>query len=179
MGLRPPNQLRVRLLIRRLRCLWEFPGRFGPKEWRERAETGRTGSRIGLTDAWVDRVLAQVHLAYEVKRAGEERKKAQHQIRRLGQVYVDTVEEKRIVANRPKPTFRPLLEIATMREGSGIVLVTQRHDEDGQPAEITNAPPPGGQGADEVPCSWWSRGRRCIFLKHERAVLLGKSSQPV
>jgi site-specific DNA recombinase len=41
----------------------------------------------------------------------------------LDAVYVDTVEEKRIVAIRPKPAFRPLLEIATTREGSDIVLV--------------------------------------------------------
>ena len=34
-------------------------------------------------------------------------------------VYVDTVEEKRIVAIRPKPAFRPLLEIATTRRTLG------------------------------------------------------------
>ena len=78
----------------------------------------------------------------------------------LDAVYVDTVEEKRIVAIRPKPAFRPLFEIATTREGSGIVLVTEkRDDEDGQVARTTEAPPPGGQGADELPCSWWRRGR--------------------
>ena len=77
----------------------------------------------------------------------------------LEAVYVDTVEEKRIVAIRPNPAFRPLLEIATMREGSGIVLVVEPPSgEEGQPAEITTAPPPGGQEADES-CSWWRRGR--------------------
>ena len=40
----------------------------------------------------------------------------------LDAVYVETVEGKRIVAIRPKPAFRPLLEIATTREGSDIVL---------------------------------------------------------
>ena len=78
----------------------------------------------------------------------------------LDVVYVDTVEEQRVVAIRPKPAFRPLFEIATTREGSGIVLVTEkREDEDGQVARTTEAPPPGGQGADAIPCSWWRRGR--------------------
>ena len=31
----------------------------------------------------------------------------------LDAVYVDTVEEKAVVAIRPKPAFRPLLEMAT------------------------------------------------------------------
>ena len=44
----------------------------------------------------------------------------------LEAVYVDTVEEKRIVAIRPKPVFRPLFEIAMTREGSDIVLVNER-----------------------------------------------------
>ena len=38
----------------------------------------------------------------------------------LDAVYVDTVDERRIVAIRPRPAFRPLLEVATMRAGSGI-----------------------------------------------------------
>ena len=40
----------------------------------------------------------------------------------LDAVYVDTVEERRIVAIRPKPAFRPLFEIAIMRQDSGILL---------------------------------------------------------
>ena len=72
----------------------------------------------------------------------------------LDAVYVDTVDERRIVAIRPRPAFRPLLEIATMRAGSGIVLV---HDRVGD-SEKPNQPPPGGQEAD-VSCSWWRRGR--------------------
>ena len=59
--------------------------------------------------------------------------KADHSERRrilltmLDAVYVDAVDEKRIVAIRPKPAFRPLLEIATTREGSDIVQV---HDDE-------------------------------------------------
>ena len=166
----------------------------------------------------MDRVLAQVQLADEVKRVGEERKRAEQQLRRLGRayvdglyddeeyrrqkkrledklrslvvpdadvavqagrllddlprlwekadlgerrrilltmldaVYVDTVEEKRIVAIRPRPAFRPLLKIAATREGSGIALVNEKDPKN------TNQPPPGGQGAGGGPCLWWRRG---------------------
>ncbi len=62
----------------------------------------------------------------------------------LDAVYVDTVEEKSIVAIKPKPTFRPLFEIATTHEGSGIALV---HESD------------RSQTASDPthPCSWWRR----------------------
>jgi len=38
----------------------------------------------------------------------------------LDAVCVDTVEEKSVVAIRPKPAFRPIFEVATTRTGSGI-----------------------------------------------------------
>jgi hypothetical protein len=41
-------------------------------------------------------------------------------------IYVDTVEEKRIVAIRPGPAFRPLFEVVTTREDSSIVLVNEK-----------------------------------------------------
>ena len=182
-------------------------------------QVGNIISAIVLPEAWVDRVLAQVHLADEVKRVGEERKKAEQRLRRLVQVYVDghvveeeyrrqkkqleekmrslvvpdadaavtagklledlpalwkkadlgerrrilltmldavyvdTVEERRIVAIRPRPAFRPLFEIATTRAGSGIVLVSEKH------LENANQPPPHGHEAEAVPCLWWRRGR--------------------
>ena len=70
----------------------------------------------------------------------------------LEAVYVDTVKEKRVVAIRAKPAFRPLFEIATTREGSGIVLVTET--------------PPSQEGpeADGDPCSCWRRGRLELHL---------------
>ncbi len=37
----------------------------------------------------------------------------------LEAVYFDTVEERAIVALKPKPAFRALFQIATTREGSG------------------------------------------------------------
>ena len=40
----------------------------------------------------------------------------------LESVYVDTVEERAIVALKPKPAFRALFQIATTRQGSGVVL---------------------------------------------------------
>jgi len=43
----------------------------------------------------------------------------------LDAVYVDTVEEKSVVAIRPKPAFRPIFEVATTRGGSGIVLINE------------------------------------------------------
>ena len=64
----------------------------------------------------------------------------------LDAVYVDTVEDKSVVAIRPKPAFRPIFEVATTRAGSGIVLI--------------NETPPGPEGPEaESLCSWWRRGR--------------------
>ena len=64
----------------------------------------------------------------------------------LDAVYVDTVEERSVVAIRPKPAFRPIFEIATPRGGSGIVLINER------------PPDPEGPEAESL-CSWWRRGR--------------------
>ena len=66
---------------------------------------------------------------------------------------MDTVEERRIVAIRPRPAFRPLFEIATTRDGAGIILVNERD------LEKADQPPPHGQEADAKLCSWWRRGR--------------------
>ena len=70
----------------------------------------------------------------------------------LEAVYIDTVDEKSIVAIKPKALFKPIFQVAMMKEGSGIVLVSDR--------DLTkpNQPPPGRQEADES-CSWWRRGR--------------------
>ncbi len=64
----------------------------------------------------------------------------------LDAVYVDTVEEKAIVAIRPKPAFQPLFEIATTRAESDVVLINE---------------PPLAQGEPEAAdlCFWWRRGR--------------------
>ena len=64
----------------------------------------------------------------------------------LDAVYVDTVEEKSIVAIRPKPAFRLLFEVANTREGSGVVLINE---------------PPLANGEPEAADSWfwWRRSR--------------------
>ena len=41
-------------------------------------------------------------------------------------VNVDAVEEKSIVAIRPKPAFKPLFEVANTREDSDVVLYASR-----------------------------------------------------
>ena len=64
----------------------------------------------------------------------------------LDAVYVDTVEEKSVVAIRPKQAFRPIFEVATTRAGSGIVLINE------------TPPDPEGPEAESL-CSWWRRGR--------------------
>jgi len=60
----------------------------------------------------------------------------------LDAVYVDAKEEKRIVGIKPKPPFRPIFQVATTKEGSGVVLMKE--------------PPDSGP---EAPCFWWRRGR--------------------
>ena len=65
----------------------------------------------------------------------------------LDAVYVDTLEEKTIVAIQPKPTFLPLFEVATTREGSDVILLAER----------AATPADGPQSHD--PCLWWRRGR--------------------
>ncbi len=60
----------------------------------------------------------------------------------LDGVYVDAKEDKRIVAIKPKPPFRPVFQVATTKEGSGI--------------QIMKEPPADTPGAS---CLWWRRGR--------------------
>ena len=77
----------------------------------------------------------------------------------LEAVYVDTVEEKSVVAIRPKPAFRPIFEVATTREGSGIALINQTPQTQGEPEASES-------------CSWWRRGRVERNLKQGLAVLV-------
>ena len=80
----------------------------------------------------------------------------------LDAVYVDTVEEKAIVAIRPKPAFRPLFEIATTRAGSGVVLINQTPQTQGEPGAYSRSDPlvlSEGMATEQVSCFWWRRGR--------------------
>ena len=184
-------------------------------------QIGQILGAIVLPEAWLDRVLAQIHLVDEVKRVGEERVLVQQRLKRLGQVYldgllliddyrrqkqlledkltslvvpgvdaarkagklledlpglweeanlgerwqilltmldavyVDAKKEKAIIAIRPKPAFKALFEIATIRKGSGIVL-------------ITTTPPDCFRPEASISCSWWRRGR--VELPQERGL---------
>ncbi|MGK5091403.1 recombinase family protein, partial [Deltaproteobacteria bacterium TL4] len=43
----------------------------------------------------------------------------------LDAVYVDAKEEKRIVAIKPKPPFRPVFQVAATKEGSEVILINE------------------------------------------------------
>ena len=60
----------------------------------------------------------------------------------LDAVYVDSVEEKAIVAIQPKPAFLPLFQVATTREGSDVILISQRET------------PPAHRPEAHDPCLW-------------------------
>jgi hypothetical protein len=74
----------------------------------------------------------------------------------LDAVYVDAKEDKCIVAVKPKPAFRPIFQVATTREGSGVDIISE-------PPEIT---------PEARSCFWWRRGRVELPLKHELEVML-------
>ena len=77
----------------------------------------------------------------------------------LDGVYVDSKEERRIVALKPKPAFKALFQIATTKEGSGVVLYNEKA-------------PAFSESSDELTlCSWWRRGRVELHLKRGLAVL--------
>ena len=68
----------------------------------------------------------------------------------LDAVYVETVEEKAIVALKPKAAFQALFHIATTREGSDVVLYKE------------NPPDQFSGPEDNLPCLWWRRGREPV-----------------
>ncbi len=52
-------------------------------------QVGKIMGAIILPESWMDRLLAKIQLADEVKRVNKERKKVEQQLIRLGQVYID------------------------------------------------------------------------------------------
>jgi len=84
----------------------------------------------------------------------------------LDGVYIDAKEEKRVVAIKPKPPFRPIFQVAATKVGSDAVLVREEDPDE------TNQPPPHGHEADNLTCSWWRRGRVELHLKREFQVLV-------
>ncbi len=88
----------------------------------------------------------------------------------LDAVYVDAREEKRVVAIKPKPAFLALCKIATMAEGSGIVLVAdapEGHGDECCSVKMTRPPDALSEGPG-APCLWWRRGR--VELPVQRAL---------
>jgi site-specific DNA recombinase len=70
----------------------------------------------------------------------------------LDGVYVDSKEERRIVALKPKPAFQALFQVATTKEGSGVILYNEKA-------------PAFNESSDELTlCSWWRRGRVELHL---------------
>ena len=52
-------------------------------------QVGRIVQAIALPEAWMDRVLAHIHLADDVERVRHERVQTEQRLRRLGTAYVD------------------------------------------------------------------------------------------
>ena len=75
----------------------------------------------------------------------------------LEAVYVDHKEAKAVVAIQPKPAFRAVFQVATTREGSGVILIKE--------------PPEADQEAPS-PCSWWRRGRVELYHEHGLGMLV-------
>ena len=86
----------------------------------------------------------------------------------LDAVYVDNVDEERVVAIRPKSAFRPLFEIAVTRRDSGILLISEKAKE----GHNGHLPQPDRQEADVDLCFWWRRGRGELHREHRLIVLL-------
>ncbi|MFQ6026165.1 MAG: recombinase family protein [Dehalococcoidia bacterium] len=67
----------------------------------------------------------------------------------LEAVYVETVDERSMVALKPKPAFQALFQIATTKADSGVILFPDNQ----------KAPTFGGSSDENTPCLWWRRGR--------------------
>ena len=52
-------------------------------------QVGRIVQAIVLPEAWMDRVLAHIHLADDVERVCHERTQTEQRLKRLGRAYVD------------------------------------------------------------------------------------------
>ena len=86
----------------------------------------------------------------------------------LDAVYVDAKGKKRVVAIKPKAPFRPIFEVATVKEGSGVVLIKEPRDVLSEKEQL----PQEDEEADTIPCYWWRRGRVELHREHGIHVLL-------
>ena len=69
---------------------------------------------------------------------------------------------------KPKAAFLPVLQMATTREGSGVVLIK----EDGLQTLCPEAAVADHDCDSATGCSWWRRGRVDLFREHEVDILL-------
>ena len=72
-------------------------------------------------------------------------------------VYVDHDDAKAVVAIQPKPAFRAIFQVATTREGTGVILIKEAPDH--------------AQKA-RSPCLWWRRGTVGLYHEHRLAVVV-------
>ncbi len=111
---RPEREYLLKGLIRCHQCrmpLWSQTYRNGNRYYREQARSRSTTdcpadgkaircevvdeqveamvTSLVLPDAWLDRVLAQIHVADEAKRITKERTKTERELKRVGQAYAD------------------------------------------------------------------------------------------
>jgi len=54
-------------------------------------QMGKLVSAIFLPDAWMDRLLAQVHVVDDVKEVAQETKEIEQRLKGVGQVYLDNL----------------------------------------------------------------------------------------
>ena len=94
------------------------------------------------------RLLESLPNLWEKANLGEKRKIL---MTMLDAIYVDSKEEKRIVAIKPKPAFKAIFQIADTLDDSGITLF--KNADNGKASEETS------YATDTDPCSWWRRGR--------------------
>lgn len=115
-----------------------------------------TAEQLAVVEEALARLLENLPCLWKKASDAERRKLL---LTMLDAVCVETKEERRVVAIKPKSAFRPLLEIATTREGSGVVLAQQ-------------APAPDNDQTQELLCSWWRRGRDGLHLLNKIPNLL-------
>ena len=82
----------------------------------------------------------------------------------LEAVYVDSKEEKCIVAIKPKPAFKAIFQIADTLEDSGITLI--KNEGKGKALKT------GSDATETDSCSWLRRGRVELGREHRIELLL-------
>ncbi len=80
---------------------------------------GRIVGALVLPEAWLDRVLAKIHMVDEAERVRQERDQVQQRLKRLGRTYVDGLcseddyrREKRVLEDRLAGLIVPALDSA-------------------------------------------------------------------